>query len=434
MNSSRRGSSKQMEAALKSTVSSYLWTHPGYRQGHLPATGRTPVPMRALRLLLLRIAMGVRGWVLHPIMVLSLGVVLVLALVGLTGYAVMEAAVTDLTLSIDSSTTKIRTTERTVGDLLSRYGVTLDPFDSLDPPANAILGDGTEIVIRRAMTVWITDGNGERKSVKMVCGTVQDALKQANVVLGEEDRIYPDPDTMLTAGMDIGIVRISYETVTAWEDVPYNTVVKKASDIDKGEYEVVSEGQRGTIEKQVRRVMENGKVVSSYTVDEKTVVEAKDRVVLEGTYVEPPKVQQVASATTKKSSTTPTKTSTSSKTTTSSKNTSESVKASTVSKGGTITVNGKSVSYSNVVNGKATAYTHTGNATASGVMPKVGTVAVDPKVIPLGTRLYIPGYGFAKAEDTGDSYIRNYTIDLFMDTEAECIKWGVRSIKIYILD
>ena len=66
-------------------------------------------------------------------------------------------------------------------------------------------------------------------------------------------------------------------------------------------------------------------------------------------------------------------------------------------------------------------------------MPSVGPVAVDPSVIPLGTRLYIPGYGFGVAQDTGGSFISGNTVDLFMNTEAECRSWGIRSVKIYIL-
>ena len=79
-----------------------------------------------------------------------------------------------------------------------------------------------------------------------------------------------------------------------------------------------------------------------------------------------------------------------------------------------------------------TAYTHTGRKTATGVWPEVGTVAVDPSVIPYGTRLYIPGYGFGVAQDTG---VSGNHIDVFFDTEAECITYGrKRDRTIYILE
>lgn len=82
---------------------------------------------------------------------------------------------------------------------------------------------------------------------------------------------------------------------------------------------------------------------------------------------------------------------------------------------------------------EATAYTHTGNRTATGIYPYVGVVAVDPRVIPLGTRLFVEGYGPAVAADTG-GLIKGRIIDVFFDTEEECIQWGRRKVKVYILE
>ncbi|OIQ59324.1 cell wall-binding protein YocH precursor [Moorella thermoacetica] len=81
----------------------------------------------------------------------------------------------------------------------------------------------------------------------------------------------------------------------------------------------------------------------------------------------------------------------------------------------------------------ATAYTHTGNRTATGIWPYRGVVAVDPQVIPLGTRLYVEGYGYAVAQDTG-GLIKGNRIDLFMDSEGEAIRWGRRPVIVRILD
>jgi len=81
----------------------------------------------------------------------------------------------------------------------------------------------------------------------------------------------------------------------------------------------------------------------------------------------------------------------------------------------------------------ATAYTHTGDHTASGVWPYVGGVAVDPKVIPIGSKLYIEGYGPSRAVDTG-GLIKGNRIDLFFDTEAECQAWGRHPVTISIME
>ena len=98
----------------------------------------------------------------------------------------------------------------------------------------------------------------------------------------------------------------------------------------------------------------------------------------------------------------------------------------------TITVDGKTYTYSKTLTVMITAYTHTGRKTSTGVWPKVGTVAVDKSVIPYGTKLYIPGYGFGVAQDTG---VSGNHIDVFFDTEAECTKFGrKRDRTIYILD
>ncbi len=89
--------------------------------------------------------------------------------------------------------------------------------------------------------------------------------------------------------------------------------------------------------------------------------------------------------------------------------------------------------YQQVMEVEATAYTHTGNPTFTGVYPRIGTIAVDPSVFPLGTRMYVEGYGFGIAEDTG-GLIKGEIIDLFMDTEKECFQWGRRKVTIYILE
>ena len=89
---------------------------------------------------------------------------------------------------------------------------------------------------------------------------------------------------------------------------------------------------------------------------------------------------------------------------------------------------------------QATAYDPTaGSKTAMGTRARVGAVAVDPKVIPLGSKLYIesmdgfPTYGYATAEDTGGA-IKGNRIDLFYNSNAEANRFGRRNVKVYVLD
>lgn len=93
--------------------------------------------------------------------------------------------------------------------------------------------------------------------------------------------------------------------------------------------------------------------------------------------------------------------------------------------------------YSRSIYVRATAYSADDSGlsryTASGTRVRRGVIAVDPSVIPLGTRVYIPGYGEAIAEDTGGSVVGN-TIDIAFDTYEEAMSFGVQSFEIYILD
>lgn len=80
---------------------------------------------------------------------------------------------------------------------------------------------------------------------------------------------------------------------------------------------------------------------------------------------------------------------------------------------------------------EATAYTHTGNRTYTGTWPSRGTIAVDPKVIPLGSRLWVEGYGFGVAEDTGGA-IKGHIVDVFLENEEACREWGRRKVKVRV--
>ena len=92
--------------------------------------------------------------------------------------------------------------------------------------------------------------------------------------------------------------------------------------------------------------------------------------------------------------------------------------------------------YTGVYTMEATAYLPTDGSgsgiTATGIPARRGEVAVDPGVIPLGSRVYIPGYGVAIAADTGGA-IRGQKVDLCMETYGECMNFGRRNIEVYVL-
>ncbi|MCF8010495.1 MAG: hypothetical protein K9L17_05980 [Clostridiales bacterium] len=94
---------------------------------------------------------------------------------------------------------------------------------------------------------------------------------------------------------------------------------------------------------------------------------------------------------------------------------------------------GKTTRYINKYEMSSTAYTYTGHNTATGISPRRGIVAVDPEVIPLGTRLYVEGYGYCVALDTGGA-VKGKRIDLFMQTRSKALRWGRRNVNVYVLE
>lgn len=112
-------------------------------------------------------------------------------------------------------------------------------------------------------------------------------------------------------------------------------------------------------------------------------------------------------------------------------NDSKNFKSGTLSRGMSM-----SAAYSKVLNMQSTAYSGDG-VTASGTATKrisggYSTIAVDPRVIPLGSTVYVEGYGYAVAEDTGGA-IKGNIIDVFFPSEAEAQSWGRRSVTVYII-
>lgn len=80
-----------------------------------------------------------------------------------------------------------------------------------------------------------------------------------------------------------------------------------------------------------------------------------------------------------------------------------------------------------------THYQHPPNKTATGTLPRAGrTVAVDPRVIPLGSRIHVEGIGELVAEDTG-AKIKGRSLDLFLPSVTECVRFGRRQRDVYLI-
>jgi 3D (Asp-Asp-Asp) domain-containing protein len=222
--------------------------------------------------------------------------------------------------------------------------------------------------------------------------TVGDVLKSKNVQLTAWDEINVPLNQKITEGTKINLDRLEQRVKKKVEEVPYETKKIKDNEMADGKTEVKQEGKEGKKIYQVTMLYKNGQpmvkdgepVVTQTLIDS---IQPVDKIVKIGTNKEMAKK--------------------------------ESVDLTSAKEAGTLTV-------------QATGYTATGSRTATGTYPHRGTIAVDPNVIPLGTKMYIPGYGYGVAEDTGGA-INGRIIDLFFDTEQEAINWGRRTVTIKIL-
>lgn len=99
----------------------------------------------------------------------------------------------------------------------------------------------------------------------------------------------------------------------------------------------------------------------------------------------------------------------------------------------TVKINGKEYK-AKKMNVKSTAYCGSQMTSTGGWAKVKRTIAVDPKVIPYGTKIYIPALNFiGVAEDCGGA-IKGNKIDIFMSSYKECMTWGIKNIEVYILD
>ena len=277
---------------------------------------------------------------------------------------------------------------------------------------------------------WVS-ADGQTRRISLLNGTVGKALYLAGVTVDADDIVTPALTEPVTSGMEITVSRVQISTEVEQRRLKYRVTYQDDDDLYIGTEEMVKQGSEGVKEVTLRVVAVDGVETERTVVSEEVVEPAQNRVVAQGTKPTPtPKptaTPKKTASTTKKATNTPkpTKSAAPKKTPDPDKK-----QASDVTDN-TITVDGKTYTYEKTLSVMITAYTHTGRKTSTGVWPSVGTVAVDKSVIPYGTKLYIPGYGFGVAQDTG---VSGNHIDVFFDTEAECNQFGrKRDRTIYIL-
>ena len=294
----------------------------------------------------------------------------------------------------------------TVADALEKAGVTLEGEDATNYDAETLLKKDMNIKITRAYTIELIC-DGIKQEVDYATGTVKDVLKRVGITLGEFDKVTPALTKTLHPGSTITVKRISYETRDVEKVIKYDTVTKTSGVLLEGTKRVARSGQDGkkTITYQDKIV--DGEVVSTKKMSEVINVKPVSKVVVKGT-------GQKANISLTGSSYYSSYSSSS------------------------LTGNGPPTSYVQTFHGSSTAYTG-GGITASGAAARRGLVAVNPKQIPYGSKLYIVAddgsvYGYCTAADTGGFAVKGSAlVDLYMDTQSECIQWGRRDVTIYVI-
>ena len=283
----------------------------------------------------------------------------------------------EVTAAINGEKFEFESKAHTVEGFLEENDIEFSEGDYVSQPLTAYISDGMKIKIDHATDFKIT-ADGETRKYRTLANTVSEALKDKNVKVGKNDIVEPGMDELLTKNMKIVIKRVKIKEETKEEKIEFKTVTKDDSSLDEGTTMVVTEGKEGKAKVTYKVTYVDGVESSRSEISRETLTAAVDKVVANGTR---------------------------------------------------INFDGQSYSRKLVV--KAYAYHTGGGWTAMSTPARVGEIAVDPSVIPLGSEVYIEGVGARRAEDTGGDIIGN-TIDIYMGSDAECKSWGVRYVTIYI--
>ncbi|MCM3136446.1 ubiquitin-like domain-containing protein [Paenibacillus polysaccharolyticus] len=360
---------------------------------------------------------NLRQMALIAIFSIALAIMILLVVYGQAGKQV--------SLVIDGKAQVVETRTGMLQEMLEEQSITVSPHDKVSMPMNGAITDGDRIVIERAVPVNIT-ADGDTKTLYTTDSSVQGVIQQAGIEVANHDKVYPALGTAIKADMKIRVVRVTKHTVDVKHPIAYKVVKTADPSLFQGDNRVVVKGKEGTIVQHIEKVFQDGELVSKKVVGKTVASNRVDKVIAVGTKAKPvvkePEVQLVSA-----------KTSTAKKAvTTNSKKTSASGSK-------VITVSGNSFKYSKVLkNVSMTAYSSEepgiGTKTASGTRVTEGrTIAVDPKVIPIGWWVYIEGLGFRRAEDTGGA-IKGNKIDVYYDSVKHALNFGRKKGKtVYVI-
>ncbi len=322
-----------------------------------------------------------------------LGVYVLGALISAMGPAVLSHLPTAVAIRVEDSshrvvTQRLTTYRETVRDVLQESGIVVGPYDRLTPATSVRLAPRMVIEIRRAFPVLV-QVDGHRRVITTAAATVDELIgNNANgLAVRPLDRVYPSAETPLVAGEIVRIVRIDTRIIETPEAVPFARISRPDLALPSGVTRVAQKGRRGVRTHRLAVTTADGVVIERRNLASVITVPPQDHIVHIG------------------------------------------MRRMFADRG--------EFAGKEVVQMEATAYAPwhgegVNDITAIGLKARYGVVAIDPKVIPLRSVLFIEGYGRAIAGDTGGA-IKGYRIDLCYDTPREAYRFGRRPVRVYIL-
>lgn len=283
-------------------------------------------------------------------------------------------------------------------ELMAMSGIVAEEQD--DIYYTAYNGNLASLNIQRAFPVYV-QADGALSTTKLCSGTVQQALDLAGITLGEHDYTEPSLHTPIEEDMEITVHRVEYQDTVVDQPIPYETEYRYTSlyHRSRGKTVTLQEGIEGNDRIATRARVVDGVVESSKVVSVERTAEPQNAII---------KAYQAG--------------------------------APVSSMEGPEVVNGVPSTYSRVLTGRATAYSGSGRG-ASGLGLYEGTVAVDPNVIPYGTKLYITStdgkfvYGYAIATDTGTALREGHAlVDLYFNSYSDAVTAAVHQVNVYIIE
>jgi uncharacterized protein YabE (DUF348 family)/3D (Asp-Asp-Asp) domain-containing protein len=275
--------------------------------------------------------------------------------------------------------------------VLADAGIELGPADEVFPEPTSPVVSGMQVQVKHAKAINLRTGSNVR-TIYTQKPTLREALAEIGITVGEDDRVEPDADAAVSNNMTARLVRVTGQTLYEREPVRRKTVLK-LDDSMSGYHTRRVEGRDGVRVDEYRIVIEDGVESEKTFVKSFFEPEVADNVV----YFSPDAAENVGFVP------------------------------------GLTIVESRRVyaTWYNPASAGKPRSDASYNVTRTGTDVQRGTIAVDPNVIPLGTRLFVPGYGFGIAADTGGGIIGDW-IDLGYP-DGVPVDWHTGWVEIFIL-